>query len=110
MHDSDPTLVTRQRLLQAAGEVFAERGFRDATVREICAKADANVAAVKYHFGGKDELYASAVRYAHACSTRHPDAISVPAAHQKELPVEERLRQFVRGFFIGILEEGKPAW
>src|SRR5687768_15023369 len=110
MHDSDSPIVTRQRLLEAAGEVFAERGFRDATVRDICQRAAANVAAVKYHFGDKENLYAAAVRYAHTCSTRHPDAISVPAAGQKHLSAEERLRQFVRGFFIGILEEGKPAW
>src|SRR5437867_2375328 len=34
---------TRQRLLEAAGEVFAERGFRDATTQEICRRADAIV-------------------------------------------------------------------
>ncbi len=48
---------TRQRLLQAAGQVFAERGHADATSKEICARAGANVAAVNYYFGGKDKLY-----------------------------------------------------
>ena len=37
---------TRRQLLEAAGVVFAERGFRDATVREICRRAGANIAAV----------------------------------------------------------------
>jgi AcrR family transcriptional regulator len=103
-------LMTRQRLLEAAGEVFAERGFREATVRDICQRAGANIAAIKYHFGDKEKLYAAAVRYAHQCATRHPDAVSVPAAAMKNLSSQERLRMFVRGFFIGILEEGKPAW
>jgi len=48
---------TRQRVLDAACEVFAEEGYRDGTVQEICAAAGANVAAVNYYFGSKRELY-----------------------------------------------------
>jgi AcrR family transcriptional regulator len=50
-------LDTRQRVLEAAAEVFAERGYRDATVQDICAGADANVAAVNYYFSSKLNLY-----------------------------------------------------
>ena len=49
---------TRRQLLEAAGAVFAEAGYRDATVREICRRAHANIAAINYHFGDKEKLYA----------------------------------------------------
>ncbi|MEE4114432.1 MAG: CerR family C-terminal domain-containing protein [Desulfobacteraceae bacterium] len=45
------------RLLNAAGEVFAEKGYRDAKVADICKRAGANVAAVNYYFGDKKSLY-----------------------------------------------------
>lgn len=48
---------TRQRLLEAAAIVFADRGFRHATIREICSHAGTNIAAVNYHFGDKRHLY-----------------------------------------------------
>lgn len=50
-------VATRRRLLEAATRLFAERGLRRVTVREICDEARANVAAVNYHFGDKERLY-----------------------------------------------------
>ena len=55
---------TRERLLNAATRLFAERGFKHVTVREICRAARANVAAVNYHFGDKLGLYREIVRSA----------------------------------------------
>jgi len=48
---------TRERLLQAAERLFAERGYKNVTVRDICRGARANVASVNYHFGDKAGLY-----------------------------------------------------
>jgi TetR/AcrR family transcriptional regulator, regulator of cefoperazone and chloramphenicol sensitivity len=48
---------TRERLLAEAARLFADQGFRKVTVREICRAADANVAAINYHFGDKLGLY-----------------------------------------------------
>ncbi|WP_432735336.1 TetR/AcrR family transcriptional regulator [Maridesulfovibrio sp. FT414] len=48
---------TKKRILKAAGKEFFTKGFKAATVRDICAEADANVAAVNYHFGDKRKLY-----------------------------------------------------
>jgi AcrR family transcriptional regulator len=47
----------RERILDAALDLFGERGLNGTTVRDIAARAKANVAAISYHFGGKDELY-----------------------------------------------------
>lgn len=55
--------ATRQKVLEAACEVFARKGYRDATVQEICAGAGANVAAVNYYFGSKRKLYLAAWKY-----------------------------------------------
>jgi len=111
MHDlaeHDQHVVTRQRLLEAAGEVFAEKGFKGATIRDICKLADANVAAVKYHFGDKERLYTAAVRYAHTCGVGTTgDAIRAVSAG---VTPHERLRAFVRFMLQGILDTGKPAW
>ncbi len=52
---------TRDRLLVAAREVFGELGFKGATVREICRRAEVNVAAVNYHFNGKEALFMAAL-------------------------------------------------
>lgn len=49
--------ATRARLLDAALCVFADNGFHNASVRDICSRAQANTAAVNYHFGDKAQLY-----------------------------------------------------
>jgi AcrR family transcriptional regulator len=55
---------TRERLLDSATRLFADAGYRGAPVRDICNLARANPGAVSYHFGGKRQLYRSALRRA----------------------------------------------
>ncbi len=47
----------RQRLLEEGLRLFAHKGFAATSTREICQAAGLNVAAINYHFGGKDGLY-----------------------------------------------------
>ena len=75
--------MIRERLLEAAGEVFAERGFRDATVREICKRADMNQAAINYYFGDKKGIYEAVLRYAH----RHAVEKHPPGKESLETPL-----------------------
>jgi len=55
--DGPDTDTTRERLLEAAERLFAEKGYDGTSVREITQAARCNVASVNYHFGGKDNLY-----------------------------------------------------
>lgn len=47
----------RSALLQAAMEVFAQRGYRDASVDEIAARAGYSKGAIYFYFSGKDDLF-----------------------------------------------------
>ena len=84
---------TRQRLVDAAALLFANKGFEHVTVREICKASNANVAAVNYHFGDKAGLYRAVVTMAieqmletNELSQRAGDGLSP----------EEQIRGFVR--------------
>lgn len=103
---ADEHAQTRQQLLEAAGEVFAERGFRNTTVREICQRAAANIAAVNYHFGDKEKLYAAVFRYSQQrAQERHP---LQPAA--ENLAPEKKLAVFVRALLHRVFDKGESAW
>ncbi len=89
---------TRARLLDAAREAFSQHGFQGATVREICRRAEANVAAVNYHFGSKDGLIAEALNFA-------PLKAMQLANVQTDGSPEVRLRLFIRDFMLMLLDE-----
>jgi AcrR family transcriptional regulator len=98
--------MTRRHLLDAAAEVFAEAGFRAATVREICLRAGANIAAVNYHFGDKEQLYRAVLKETfQAAVKKYPvDLGLTPTATP-----EQRLRAFVQSFLLRIFSEGPSA-
>jgi AcrR family transcriptional regulator len=105
-HNSN-SVETEKRLLEAAGEIFAQYGYRAATVRQICEKAGANIAAVNYHFGDKEGLYLAVLR-------------SVPNAHAEKYPpslglkpgatAEQKLRAYVLSILKRVFDEGRPGW
>ena len=87
-------LATRDTLLLSACGVFAERGYANATVREICVAAGANIASVNYHFGSKEEFYLEVVKHTIE-SIGERFAIEVLPI---EATPEEELHAFVLGF------------
>lgn len=98
--------ATRRQLLEAAAEVFAEAGFRTATVRQICQRAGANIAAVNYHFGDKEELYRQVLKETYQTAIqKYPADFGLPP---KATP-EQRLRAFVHSFLLRIFSAGPSA-
>ena len=105
--NSEDSSDTERRVLEAAGEVFADLGYRAATVRQICEKAGANIAAVNYYFGDKEGLYLAVLR-------------SVPDAQAKKYPArsglsdgataEQQLRVYIQSLLHRVFDSGRPGW
>lgn len=119
------TTDARRRLLEAATEVFAQKGYAEASTREICRVAGANVAAIHYYFGDKASLYREIFRPAHAIaelpgafldgSTPLRDALIALYRHLLQFIDTAPSAQFMRLVFVreqlqptGVLTEG-PA-
>ena len=97
---------TRDKLIEAAGLVFAERGYRDATIREICRRAGANVAAVNYTFGDKLGLYTEVLRE----SFRGQQLAAMTAALDPNLPPEDTVRGIIRARLMSLCGRARPDW
>jgi TetR/AcrR family transcriptional regulator, regulator of cefoperazone and chloramphenicol sensitivity len=95
---------TSDRLLQAAEAEFAIDGFRKTTVQAICKRAEANIAAVNYHFGSKENLYRAVV-----------DRARLALEADFPLPVDSgdaaaELREFIGTMLGRLLSTGRHAW
>jgi AcrR family transcriptional regulator len=101
------TIETRQRLLTVAAELFAEQGFNHVTVREICRVAEANLAAVNYHFRDKLGLYKEVVGM--AADAMHRSKVDVIEAAERLAP-EDRLRTYIRLTLHRLLGPEEESW
>jgi AcrR family transcriptional regulator len=95
---------TQSRILEAAGQVFAEKGFEGGKVREICARAGANLAAVNYYFRDKERLYIEAIKR----------VVCFPLGEQPNWPAgtspTEKLTGFIHNMVRRLLDPDRPAW
>jgi AcrR family transcriptional regulator len=97
---------TANRILQAAGQIFADKGFQAATIREICALAEVNLASVNYHFRDKETLYFETLKHAEEqMIARFP----LPA-WESSAPAEERLYDFVFNMLSRLLNTELAPW
>ncbi len=98
--------MTRERLFEAAITEFSERGYAGASVRQICHRAKANLAAIKYHFGSKDGLYREVLRAATAAFAQQQelddDAVAAPDR-------EEAVRLLIRQQLMVLLRKDKTT-
>ncbi len=95
---------TRQKLIDAAGQVFSEKGFEATTIREICQSAGANIAAIHYHFGDKERLYIEVVKYAHC----HHGAVEFD--WPPGCPPEQKLEGMILHLLEMMLRNDAPSW
>src|SRR5262245_10034344 len=98
---------TRERVLKAAAQLFADRGFKKVTVRDICRTARANVAAVNYHFGDKGGLYREVLQLAIETMRSTTDAAR---AAGRGLPAEDRLREYIRVSLCRAANSSGSGW
>ena len=97
---------TRTKLLDAAGQVFAESGFQAATVREICARAGVNIALVNYHFGDKLELYTEVLRHSVGASGNG----IINKAIASKAPPQEAFRELIHAMLLRVCRGDRPGW
>lgn len=98
---------TKAKLINAAGEVFVERGFQSATVREICDRAGTPLGAMNYHFRDKQGLYAAVLEHSYQIALRkYPPKLGIQGGSTPE----EKLRAFIHTFLLRLLDQGDPAW
>ena len=94
------------RILDAAGPIFADKGFEGATVREICQSAGVNIAAVNYYFRDKERLYIEAVKSACRFQNEQFPFPEWPA----NTPAVVKLREFIRTMAERMLNDDQAEW
>jgi AcrR family transcriptional regulator len=98
---------TRERIIEAAGVIFSEKGFDRTTGRQICDLARVNSAAVNYHFGGKERLYVEVLREA---NRRLINSRAIEVAAQDAGAVEEWLEAVLRALLHTMLDPSPEGW
>jgi len=97
---------TRDKLLAVAGRIFADRGYRATTIREICVAAKANIAAVNYHFGDKLGLYTEVVQQ----TARLAEFQAAQVVIDQNAPAEVVLRALIRARLRSLFQGDRPDW
>lgn len=84
--------ATRARLLEIAGQLFAQRGYAGVASKTICEQAGTDLAAINYHFGGRDGLYQAVLMEGYNSLM---DLESLTAIVNGSEPPEEKLGQII---------------
>jgi AcrR family transcriptional regulator len=96
--------VRREKLLEAATEVFAERGYEGARVEQIADVAEVSPGLLYRHFEGKQELYEELLLLANRQLLEHLAQAAAP-----NLPTDQRVLRGLDAFF-GFVEDHRNLW
>lgn len=105
--DSAAEIDTRTRLLDAAGPIFARRGFSRATVREICSAANVNIASVGYYFGDKLGLYRQVIAEVHL---QREQKFPIPETTRLESGSRNELHCLIHTLLSRMMAPGEDTW
>lgn len=107
-----PWTGTKLALIRAAGELFAEKGTKGASIRAIAEKGNTNVAAVNYHFGNKEKLHLEVMRYVLDQINLTPPATYLEEPHwfTSDTRKARLIERLVRDRFAAYLSPNQPAW
>ena len=96
---------TRDKILEAASELFAEKGFQNTTVRDICKKSGAYQLSINYHFGGKENLFREVLLKA------YEDTYEANIEERvKDLPPEKKLDEIISARVHSIFSNDKKGY
>jgi AcrR family transcriptional regulator len=97
---------TKERILDTAEVLFAQRGYQAVSIREITACADCNLAAVNYHFGNKQNLYVEVFRCRWVPrAKRVQESFKESLAGQNNFSATAIVRSLARAFLEGPLSD-----
>ncbi len=98
---------TRTRLLDAAGDIFADNGFTATTIQMISQRAGANIASVNYYFGSKENLYHEVLAYGRQINGEAAQYLEDLAADDEP---HMALEKFIRQYLSRLLSPNRPEW
>ena len=101
----------QDRLLNAAEELFCEKGFEGTSIRDIAASAECNIASVNYYFGGKQQLYEQ-VWKRHLIPMRDSRLQSIEKISfslENKPTLEDLIKSFAESFMGSIVETQKVS-
>ncbi len=97
---------TARRIVECACEAFAQKGYKETSITDICSMAEVNRAAINYYFRSKENLFEKSFRHAVSLIQR-ADALNDDGS---EKPATEQLKNYIAALIRSIFDEGPSGW
>ncbi|MCK5343051.1 MAG: TetR/AcrR family transcriptional regulator, partial [Candidatus Heimdallarchaeota archaeon] len=98
---------TYARLIESAGMLFAQKGFKATTIREICERADANIASVNYYFRDKKKLFLEVLLFV---INKSQEKFPVDRMYEEFESSKEKLHEFIKDYVMRRFSPEFPRW